>query len=219
MSVEAQERLLNGVVLILGVSLAGAVAAQYLAQSGIGRIILLDENPKALSQVYRKIADSPDYNPDTELVCRASHFNAENAEAVLSQCDVAIDGLDNWQDKLVASDTCMHIKKPLIHAGGSGFRFQLFTMYPGRSACLRCAFPQAGIDDVPLLPPDGGNIAAVIAMVGAWQALETIKYIAKIGVSQGNELIKTDWLSGESEIIRGLDPRPDCPDCKRVTRS
>jgi hypothetical protein len=46
------------------------------------------------------------------------------------------------------------------------------------------------------------------------QALESLKILSRLGVSQGNELLKFDGLSGEFEVIRGLDPRRDCPDCK-----
>ncbi|HEY9713130.1 MAG TPA: ThiF family adenylyltransferase [Chroococcales cyanobacterium] len=218
MSQQAQERLLTGNVLILGIESNGAIAAQYLVDAGLGSITLVDRDPKALAVLYRQICETPHGNPDAQVTCKAVKFSADNAETLFGEHDVVIDGLHDWQDKLIASDVAMHLGKPLIHAGGSGFRFQLFNMQPGKSACLRCAFPMAGIDDVPLLPVEGGQLSPVVGMVGAWQALEAIKLIARLGASQGNELTKVDWLSGESEIIRGLDPRDDCPDCKRKNR-
>jgi len=42
-------------------------------------------------------------------------------------------------------------------------------------------------------------------------ALEAIKIIAGLGVTQGNELWKMDGLSRELEIVRGLDRQRDCP--------
>ena len=74
------------------------------------------------------------------------------------------------------------------------------------------------MDDVPLTPTDTSTLAPVSAMIGALQALETIKIVARLGASQGNELWKFDWLSGEFETVRGLDPRFDCPDCGRNSR-
>ena len=113
------------------------------------------------------------------------------------------------------SDICMDGEKVLIHSGITGFRFQIYTMIPGRSACLRCALPLAGIDQVPLQPTTVPIVDAVIELVDAWQSLEAIKYLGKIGIVQGNELFKFDCLSGEFEVIRGLDARLDCPDCGR----
>lgn len=216
---EAQERLLKSCALILGVSSHGGVAAHYLAQSGVGRVILVDENPMALSNIYRRVTESPLVGMDSELVCKATALTTEKAEELIASADVVIDGLNNWQDKLIASDACMHLGKPLIHAGGIGFRFQLFIMRPSRSACLRCALPQVGIDDVPLVPLQSANLAPVIGMIGAWQAVDAIKLMAKLGASQANELTRFDWLSGEIDSIRGLDPRPDCPDCGRPKRN
>lgn len=213
LSADALNLLSLGCVSVAGVQLSGLTAAKHLVEAGIGKLCLIDEDPKALSSAYKALGTS-----QTEILCRAWKIDGHDAESIFSKCDVVIDGLINWQDKLLASDACMQIGKPLVHAGGSGFRYQLFTMRPNRSACLRCAFPMAGIDDVPLQPPEHKPIAAVLGMIGAWQAVETIKLIAKIGAIQGNELTKIDWLSGEFETIRGLDPRKDCPDCGRAPR-
>lgn len=204
----------RGSVLIAGVQQSGLVAARHLVEAGIGKLSLIDEDPKALSSAYKTL----DGVSQTEVRCRAWKIDGHDAEAVFADTDVVVDGLTCWQDKLLVSDVCMQIGKPLVHAGGSGFRYQLYTMRPQRSACLRCAFPMAGIDDVPLEPPEHKSISAVLGMIGAWQAVETIKLVAKIGASQGNELTKIDWLSGEFETIRGLDARLDCPDCGRSSR-
>jgi adenylyltransferase/sulfurtransferase len=214
--IESQKRLRQGSVLIAGIGSSGAVAAEHLVSSGLGNLTLVDEDPKALSTLFKRLSDLPDCK--TKIGCLAWKMDATEVEKIFSQFDVIIDGLSNWQEKLLAGDICMHIRKPLVHAGGNGFRYQLYTMYPSRSACLRCAFPRAGIDDIPLSTQEIRSIGPVLAMVGAWQALEAIKLIARIGAIQGNELIKFDWLSGEFETIRGLDPSPDCPDCGRVAR-
>ncbi len=215
MSTDVLSRLSAGSVLVAGVQSSGLVAAKYLVEAGVGKVWLVDEDPKALSSAYKSVEGLS----ESEVICRAWKVDGHDAESIFSESDVVIDGLSNWQEKLLVSDVCMHIGKPLVHAGGSGFRYQLFTMCPSRSACLRCAFPLAGIDDVPLQPPEHKSIATVLGIIGAWQALEAIKLIAKIGAIQGNELTKIDWLSGEFETIRGLDPRKDCPDCGRATKS
>ncbi len=138
-----------------------------------------------------------------------------NIENAISGADLVIDTLSDWQKKLALSDVCMENDKVLVHSGITGFRFQIYTMIPGRSACLRCALPLAGIDEVPRKPAVESTIDAVIELVDAWLSLESIKYLAKIGIVQGNELFKFDCLSGEFEVIRGLDGEPDCPDCGR----
>jgi len=218
MSEQAQSRLLAGTVAVVGIKSWGALAAQYLADIGLGKLLVADDRQETLTQLDNYIKRPSRNNPDTQITLKHWHFNAGEAEALLSGVDAVVDGLDNWQHKLIVSDLCMQMKKPLVHAGGSGFRFQVYTMMPLKSACLRCVFPEVGMDDVPLTPTDSSTLAPVSAMIGALQALETIKIVAKIGASQGNELWKFDWLSGEFETVRGLDPRFDCPDCGRSSR-
>jgi molybdopterin/thiamine biosynthesis adenylyltransferase len=201
-------------VLILGLHWSGPKVASHLAQANVGKIFLVDHDQQFLKDTLQRIRQSlPDKESKTEFVCQEMTFDAHLAEQLISQVDIVIDCLDNWQDKLLASDVCMHLRKTLIHAGGSGMRFQLYAMRPGKSACLRCAFPLAGIDDVPLLPETGDSFETIEAMVAAMQSFEAIKILSRLGVSQGNELIKYDGLSGEFEVVRGLDRRHDCPDC------
>lgn len=166
-----------------------------LSQAGIGKILLFDTNNSK------------------------QPWTLANVEKSVQQSTIVIDALSDWQQKLALSDICMDCDTVLVHCGITGFRFQIYAMIPGRSACLRCALPVAGIDEVPLQPAEEEIMEAVIELAAAWQSLEAIKYLAKIGVLQGNELFKFDCLSGELEVIRGLDANPDCPDCgKKISR-
>lgn len=214
MTQEAQARLLVGKVAVLGNSGSASIAARTLIQSGVGELTLIDESPKKLAQLSHNLKNGDEQVIDTKITMKALALTETQTEKLIMQSNVVIDSLGNWQDKLTLSDICMSAGTPLVHAGIAGFRYQLFSMLPGKSACLRCALPLAGIDDVPLKPLKLGKVAAVLEMVGAWQAIEAIKLVARVGATQGNELFKFDCLSGEFEIVRGLDPQPDCPDCK-----
>jgi molybdopterin/thiamine biosynthesis adenylyltransferase len=205
-------------VLILGVGWSGIKVAAHLAQANVGKIILVDEDKtvlKAAAETIQNNLQSGSTGSTTEFVCHELDFDAHFAEELINDVTMVIDCLENWQDKLLASDVCMQLRKTLIHAGssGNGMRFQIYAMRPGKSACLRCAFPLAGIDDVPLIPESNEHFEPIVAMVAAMQSLEAIKIMSRLGVSQGNELLKFDGLSGEFEIIRGLDPQHGCPDC------
>jgi molybdopterin/thiamine biosynthesis adenylyltransferase len=215
MSEDAQDRLLKGIVAVVGLNPCGMHAAKFLAEVGLGRLVLVSTDNEQTPEFAASFQQLKNCSPDIVVTQQHWSFNSADAEALFTQVDVVVDGLENWQHKLAASDLCMQLRKPLIHAGGSGFRFQVYTMLPNRSACLRCVFPEIGIDDVPLTPTEAGALSPVSAMIGSLQALEALKLVAKVGASQGNELWKFDWLSGEFETIRGLDPRFDCPDCGR----
>ncbi len=178
-------------ILIIGSSALKESLLRNLSQAGAGKILFFDANNSKQA------------------------WTLANIEKSIRQVNIVIDALPDWQKKLALSDICMDCEIPLVHCGITGFRFQIYAMIPGRSACLRCALPLAGIDEVPLQPATEETLEAVVELAAAWQSLEAIKYLAKIGVLQGNELFKFDCLSGELEVIRGLDANPDCPDCGR----
>lgn len=212
MNVAAQERLLSARALVVGVRSWGVHTVRALSGVGIGLIALSD--PEMETDALERF----DFAPDTKVASEPWHGNSGPAESLLEDADVVVDCLEDWQHKLMISDLCMQMKTPLIHAGGAGSRFQVYTMLPGRSACLRCVFPEVGMDDVPLTSSEHAALLPVHVMIGALQAIESVKIIARIGATQGNELWKYDWLSGEFETVHGLDPRSDCPDCGRYAR-
>lgn len=207
MSAAKQEKLLASKVVIMCGEQSAEFAISHLIASGIGRIILARTDVTA--------ANNNTHNPDVIIEEYRLKAASDNLEKFLHEASVVLDASFDWQLKMGLSDACMRLSIPLIHSGTTGPRFQVFTMIPGKSACLRCALPKAGIDDFPLEPISHVTMPAIAACTGALMALETIKIIAGLGVTQGNELWKMDGLSGELEIIRGLDRQRDCPDCGR----
>lgn len=214
---KAHERLLSCTALIFGLDWCGRQAALQLLRFGFGQIVLHDANKKLLSETWSWLtAAGRELNrqQNTTLIKDLPPLDAHHCESLVAKADVVIESFSEWQQKLLISDVCMRLKKPLVHAGGSGnFRFQIYAMQPGKSACLRCALPIVRIEDVTQMQAAENKFEPGVIMAASLQAMEAIKIVSKLGVTQGNELLKFDCLSGEWEIIRGLDPRSDCPDC------
>lgn len=207
MSTGKQEKLLKSKVVILCGEQSADFAVSQLVEAGVGRIILARADVTAPS--------SNTGNPDVIIEEYRLQAASDNLESFLQDASVVLDSSFDWQLKMRLSDACMRLSIPLIHSGTTGPRLQVFTMIPGKSSCLRCALPKAGIDDFPLTPVSHVTMPAIAACTGALMALEAIKIVAGLGVTQGNELWKMDGLSGELEIVRGLDRQRDCPDCGR----
>ncbi len=202
-------------ICVLGGLTTGQKVIRNLYRAGARKIDLLNVEKPASSH-GDKHTDVEHYF-DNDQFCHKFDLDwtIDNIENYVRKADVVIDALSDWQKKLALSDICMEYGRGLIHSGISGFRFQIYTMIPGRSACLRCALPLAGIDETPRKQKAEPVIDAVIELMDAWQSLEAIKYLANVGIIQGNELFKFDCLSGEFDVIRGLDANLDCPDCGR----
>jgi molybdopterin/thiamine biosynthesis adenylyltransferase len=231
MNQTAQARLANARVALLGINGAGSACATYLASSGIGEIILIDDAAVAEGDLYdqplfqradigrsktmsaaKRLAE---IEPELKVQSVSKSLDSHNAEQLIDSAHIVVDGLNDWQQKLLLSDVCMHMGRTLVHAGVRKFEFQIYTMIPGRSACLRCAFSKAGLEDITASGQDDSPAALgpVAGMAGAFQAIEVIKILSGLGPTPGNHLIKFDSLRRDFDDITNLGPRMDCPDC------
>lgn len=209
-----QERLFSGMVLVLGAGTIACTIAMELARSGVGTIKLVSDSLTELSAA-RNFLSSLDC-PDTELTFKlVSEPLLALLEREVREFDVIVDGLCDWQFKLLASDVAMRANRPLVHSYTSGLRCHVYCMVPGRSMCLRCLLTYLEMEDYPREAQRySATLPALESIVGGFQGLEVVKLLSRLGVSQGNELFRFDGLSGEFEVLRGLDPSRDfCPDC------
>ncbi len=210
-----QEKLRRARVLLTGGGSVVRAAAQGLIASGVGALKIIDSRLAALNSLRTQLDNTGDCQLTYQLVESLSTLELESQVA---DCDLVIDVLDDWQEKLSLSDLCMAGRKPLLHCGGAGMRFQLFCMLPGKSCCLRCLLASLGIEDSIANRQSQGILESLAGIIGNSLALGAVKVISGFGASQNNELIKIDGLSGEPEVLRGFDPVSDCPDCGIVRR-
>lgn len=207
-----QMRLLSASCVIFAGEEQTEFVLEHLIAAGVGHITVIGD---ALTLCRMSELCASNSNPDAAVNLHT--LNGGDAEdSLFKNVSLIIEGSLDWQLKLRLSDLSMRTKIPLIHSSSSGLRFQLFTMLPGKSACLRCALPAAGIDDIPITPVARDTFPSVASCAGSVISLEAIKLLAGIGVQQGNVLWKFDGLRGDVEVIRGLEPHSDCPDCGRA---
>ena len=214
-----QRRLFNGRALICGTGTVAQVVALNLLNVGFGSIKIVGIELAKLNQLARILAPAQvdeGSKVTFELISEYPLGDDNRPEELLRDCQIVVDGLSGWREKLELSDMCMQYRKPLVHAGGGGLRYQLFSMVPGRSACLRCLLSMVDMEDFTHIRKEEGSLYAMDSLVGSYLALEVVKLVGKVGASQGNELFKIDGLSGEMEVLRGLDANEDCPDCGNI---
>ncbi|MBS2007735.1 MAG: ThiF family adenylyltransferase [Cyanobacteria bacterium SZAS TMP-1] len=211
-----QDRLEKGSALICGAGTVAQVVALNLLNVGFGSIkIVATELSRlnALSSILAASAPGLSTELSFELIDNYPLGDENRSGALLKNCQIVVDGLGSWGEKLELSDMCMQYRRPLVHAGGGGLRYQLFSMVPGRSACLRCLLAMVDMEDFTRIRKEEGSLYAMDSFVASYLALEVIKLVGRVGASQGNELFKIDGLSGEMEVLRGMDANEDCPDC------
>jgi molybdopterin/thiamine biosynthesis adenylyltransferase len=147
-------------------------------------------------------------NPHVGLEPRPERLTAANAAVLIQDCDVVIDGTDDFDARFAVNAACLACRIPLV-SGALGRWSGQVGVFPGRP-CYRCLVPDA--------PPDAdtcsrvGVIGALAGVVGAMAALEAIKLIAGAGTPLSGRLLLYDGLAGTARTVR-VAPDPDCPDC------
>jgi len=180
----------NHRALIVGAGALGSPLAWLLARSGVRAVGLADPDVVELSNLNRQILFRSshlgrrkvdvvaeylkEHFPQIEVEPLALRVDAANALALFRNFDFIADATDGVTSKYVCNDASILAGKPLSHAGIVGLRGQTMTILPGRSACLRCVFPEPPAEtDIPSCHQAGiiGPVAGAIASLQAGEVL------------------------------------------------
>lgn len=226
---EGQQLLLAASVLVVGAGGLGSSAIGYLAAAGIGRITIVEPDRVELSNLQRQIlfetADIgrskaeaardrlEEINPDCRVEIFSQRLEPDNARSLVQKADIILDGSDNFATRFAVHDACFHERKPLVSAAISGFSAQLstFKAYLGAPhPCYRCFIPQTPEREITC--QQEGIVGPLAGIMGAQQALETIKELLSIGTSLSGAIVQFDALTQETRKIL-LRRDPACPLC------
>jgi molybdopterin/thiamine biosynthesis adenylyltransferase len=224
----ARKKLVEAKVLIIGSGGLGSPAAYALAMTGIGKLGLVDFDTVEISNLNRQILHSTDtigmakvksaeiflkrLAPDLEICTYNEKFSLENAEAIIADYDIVIDGLDNLPNRYLLNDICYFLEKPWLEAGVLRFDGITTAILPGKSICYRCIFPE--VKDRGPIPScsETGVLGAVPGVMGMIEAIEVIKYLTGIGVPLVNKLLVFDALTTDFNLL-DIERSPHCELC------
>src|SRR5256886_14581236 len=226
---EGQRRLKAARVLCIGAGGLGSPAALYLAAAGVGTIGIVDFDHVDLSNLQRQILHGTkdigrpklesardrlrDINPEIDIELHKCRFSSENASQLVAQCDVVVDGSDNFPTRYLSNDVCVFARKPNVY--GSVFRFegQTTVFAPHLTGpCYRCLFPEPPPPDTVPNCAEAGVLGVLPGIIGMLQAIEAIKLVVGIGEPLIGRLLHFDALKVK---FRDLNLRrdPECPVC------
>lgn len=220
---DGQEKLKSAKIFIAGAGGLGCPIAIYLAAAGMGKIILVDKDTVALSNLNRQILHwekdigkkkvlsayekLKEINQDIDVDIASENIDEDSISDLVGNSDLIIDAMDNYITRYLLNKTAIMKNIPFIHGAVNGFHGQAATVIPGESACLRCIFREAPLPSVfPVLGVTPG-------IIGLIQATEAIKYIVGVGELLAGKLLIWDGLNFQIDIVL-VEKNPDCQDCK-----
>jgi len=157
-----QERLRSASVAVVGMGALGCVSADQLVRAGVGRLVLIDRDVVELTNLQRQPlyteADAAGSVPKVAAAARrlqevnstvclephAADLTARNATAMLADCDVIIDGTDNFETRYLLNDVAVRGGVHYVYGGAVATRGMVMRLAGRREAprpCLRCVFP------------------------------------------------------------------------------
>lgn len=224
-----QARLLSADVAVIGAGGIGSPAILYLAAAGVGTIRVIDDDSVALSNLQRQIlfgttdvgapkaeaamAAVARLNPDVKLVPINARIDAANADLVLREADVVLDGCDNFDTRLAVADATQRLRIPLVSAAVGPFEGQIATYrgWESNKPCYRCLVgaPQ----DAPERNcAETGVIGALTGAMGSLAALEAIRALVPFGTDMAGRLLIADLLSMRFRTV-DVPKDPACSGC------
>ena len=222
-------RLKAASVLCIGAGGLGSPIALYLGAAGIGRMGLVDGDVVDFSNLQRQILHGTkdvgrkklnsardrirDLNPNVQIDLHDTLFTSANAEELVQDYDIVIDGTDNFPTRYLSNDICVFLKKPNVY--GSIFRFDgqctVFAPHLG-GPCYRCMFPEPPPPGMVPSCAEGGVLGVLPGIIGVMQAIEAIKLIIGIGEPLIGRLVHFDALGLKFREFK-LRRDPKCPVC------
>ncbi len=165
-----QQIIKDSKVFQIGVGALGCEIAKNLALTGVGKIILVDDDTIETSNLSRQMLFQPgdEGRPKAEVAAeRLKKMNPfmevewyftklqEVSTKVYEKADIIIGGLDNIKARLDLNNICLRLKKPLIDSGTLGFEGHVHLVLPTGSIpghefntpCLRCLLPVPPADE------------------------------------------------------------------------
>jgi len=227
--VEAQQKLHDSHVVIIGVGGLGSPAAMYLAASGIGSLTLVDfdhvDNSNLQRQIVHKTSSIGDskvssakktlqaINPEVSIHCVDEKLSADELAALVTNGDCVIDATDNFSTRFMINRVCVERHIPLVSAAAIQYQGQIsvFDLRRKDSPCYACLYPDTDAEENTNCS-DNGILAPVVGILGSMQALETIKLLCDIGDTLQNRLMILDALSMQWRTMK-LKKDEYCPVC------
>lgn len=226
-----QEALLRSHVAVVGCGALGSFQAAALARAGVGTLTIVDRDYVEPSNLHRQWlfeeSDAAEGLPKAAAAARRlaainssvmvrpmiSDLIQANVEELIGGATVILDGTDNFETRFLINDFAVSRGTAWIYGAAVGSYGIAMPVVPGRTACLRCVYPE---------PPGGaqptcetaGVLNVVVSAVASIQVADALKILCGRDDIRARITTIEMWDGG----IRQIEAPPrdvDCPCCGR----
>jgi sulfur-carrier protein adenylyltransferase/sulfurtransferase len=213
---EAQKKLKQAKVLVVGSGGLGSPVLLYLAAAGVGTIGIVDYDVVEESNLHRQVLFGvndvglpkveaaklrlQELNPHITIHTHNTQLTSANALSIIKEYDVVADGTDNFPTRYLVNDASVLSGMPNVYASIFQFEGQVTVFnycnnegeYGPNYRDLFATPPPAGL--VPNCA-EAGVLGVLPGIIGSMQALEVIKVITGVGEILDGRLFFLDALT------------------------
>ena len=203
-------------VLIVGVGGLGSPIALYLAGAGVGTIGLIDDDTVSETNLQRQVLYSePEIglskaeqaklrlqalNSDIRVEAWNERLTPQNAECLIANYDIVVDGCDNFRTRYLINDTCVRLDKVYVYGAIREFDGQVSVFNYQVGPDYRTLFSDE--EEMLVMPhPSKAVLCVTPGVVGCVETSETIKVILGSPYVLSGKLWHIDLRSLESYVI------------------
>lgn len=224
---KGQMRLRNAKIGIIGLGGLGSPAAYQLAALGIGHLRLVDRDVVELSNLHRqhlygigslgfpKVEAAAnrlhDLNPNIEIEPLPLSLNTDNAETIISDLDIVVDGLDRMAPRYAINRACQKLNIPYVFGAAIMTMGNVTTIIPNETPCLECFQGNLEDDTLPRCAVVGVH-PSVLSIIASIEVSEAVRTILGQKPHLANRLLYCDM--GNLEFLKVEIVRDEnCPVC------
>lgn len=224
---DGQERIERSRVLIAGLGALGSLIAILLARAGVGFLRIVDGDAPEMHNLHRQIlydeADVmsgiskaeaakrhlTDANSQIQIEAVSEFILPHNVERITENIDLAVDALDNIGARYLVNDALIARGVPYIFGGAVETVGNVMTIVPGKTACLRCLWPDPLAVDKHPRASSVGVLSAAATAVASVQVSEAIKVLLGRYEDILPGLLMIELWANQFHLVP-LEPDPAC---------
>jgi molybdopterin-synthase adenylyltransferase len=226
---EGQERIRQAQVVVVGCGALGSFQAEALVRAGAGKVRLIDRDYVDYTNLQRQwLYDESDaenevpkaiaaerrlrsLNRHVEIEGLVTDVTPSNVEDLLVDCNLILDGTDNFETRYLLNDLSVKQRTPWIYGAAVGSYGAVMPVVPEKGPCLACVYPE---------PPTGsqltcdvnGVLSSVTASVAALQVSLGLRLL--VGWPEFECRIHTmDIWECTTKQVRAGERDPQCSVC------
>jgi molybdopterin/thiamine biosynthesis adenylyltransferase len=230
--VVGQESLLKSRVVILGVGALGTNLASAIVRAGVGYVRLVDRDFIEEHNLQRQVlfdeddikANLPKAIAAAEKLRRINHqvtiepivtdINPDNIESLIGDCDLILDGADNFELRMLLNDACIKHHMPWIYGAVIGTYGMTMPILPDGGPCFRCFITDLPAPGSTPTCDTAGVLGTAPQVIAAFQVTEALKLLTGNQDRVIRKLRYVDLWHGDFEELQVIKAEGECPACQ-----